>query len=163
MDSVLSNFLEEVMSVDIAKLIHKGGVFADVCGKTPEEIYRFVCDNIELPSSISANTIYNALCAREKVMSTAVGNGIALPHSRMPILTDESEQRICVVYLKEPLDMKAPDECSVSVMFVLLTANPKVHLQVLSTLVSLFQKKDFKKLLENKAGEEELLAYIRGL
>ena len=151
------------MAVDIASLIHKGGVFMDISGDTPEMVYRQICDSMQLPSDITATTIYNALCAREKVMSTAVGNGIALPHSRMPILTNEDEQRICVVYLKEPMDMKAPDDCKVSVMFILLTANPETHLQVLSTLVSLFQKKEFKKLLENKAGEAELLAAIRGL
>ena len=59
--------------------------------------------------------------------------------------------------------MNAPDERKVFVMFVILTANQHTHLQVLSTLVQLFQKKEFKKLLEQNASEAELLNAIRNL
>ena len=150
-------------SFDISSLIHKGGVFRDVEGSTPEEIYEKVCKMLDLPDSITSDQVYNALCAREKILSTAVGNGIALPHARTPIMKDESDQKICIVYLKEPLDMKAPDEKKVTVMFILLTQNSQTHLRVLSTLVGLFRKNSFRKLLEEKAGEAQLINAIREL
>ena len=103
------------------------------------------------------------MCAREQILSTAVGNGIALPHARSPIMKAEEDQRICVVYLKEPMDMKAPDEKKVSVMFILLTSNPQTHLKVLSTLVGLFRKNSFRKLLDEHADEAQLLNAIKEL
>lgn len=148
---------------DISPLIHKGGVFKDVEGSTPEEIFEKVCKMLDLPDSITTDQVYNALCAREKILSTAVGNGIALPHARSPIMKEESDQKICVVYLKEPLEMQAPDEKKVSVMFILLTQNPQTHLKVLSTLVGLFRKASFRKLLEEKASEAQLINAIREL
>lgn len=151
------------MAVNLAELIHKGGVFKDVEGSSPEEIYKKITEMMNLPAGLSAEVVYNALCDREKIMSTAVGNGIALPHARIPLLKDEGDQRICVIYLKNPIDMNAPDERKVFVMFIILSANQHTHLQVLSELVQLFQKKEFKKLLEQNASEAELLNAIRNL
>ena len=118
---------------------------------------------IDLPEGLSSDDVYNALCAREEVLSTAVGNGIALPHARSPIMKKESEQRICVVYLKNPIDMKAPDEREVFVMFILLAHNSQIHLKVLSSLASLFRDPKFKKALELRSDEAVLASIIKEL
>ena len=69
--------LELNENVDLAALIHRGRVFFDVEGSTPEEIYKKISSMIQIPDGLSAEQIYNALCAREQFLSTAVGNGIA--------------------------------------------------------------------------------------
>ena len=150
------------MIMDLASLISKGGVFT-VEGSSTTEIYEKVCNLIKFPESITSDAVFNALCAREKIMSTAVGNGIALPHASVPIIKEEEEQRVCVVYLKEPLDMNAPDEMKVHTMFVILTQNRQTHLQVLSRLVSLLRDKSFLDLLENRANGVDLIEKIKEL
>lgn len=150
------------MIMDLASLISKGGVFT-VEGSSTTEIYEKVCKLIKFPESITSDAVFNALCAREKIMSTAVGNGIALPHASVPIIKEEEEQRVCVVYLKEPLDMNAPDEMKVHTMFVILTQNRQTHLQVLSRLVSLLRDTSFLKLLENQANGVDLIEKIKEL
>ena len=150
------------MIMDLTSLISKGGVFT-VEGSSTTEIYEKVCNLIKFPESITSDAVFNALCAREKIMSTAVGNGIALPHASVPIIKEEDEQRVCVVYLKEPLDMNAPDEMKVHTMFVILTQNRQTHLQVLSRLVSLLRDTSFLKLLENQANGVDLIEKIREL
>lgn len=155
--------MENEVEVDLAQLIHRGGVFKNVEGNTPQEIYAKVCKMIDLPDGMTSETVYNALCDREAVLSTAVGNGIALPHARAPIMRDASEQRICVVYLKNPIDMKAPDEREVFVMFVLLAHNSQIHLKVLSSLAALFRDAKFKKALELRSDEATLASIIKEL
>ncbi|MBQ5646143.1 MAG: PTS sugar transporter subunit IIA [Treponema sp.] len=150
------------MITDLTSLISKGGVFT-VEGSSTTEIYEKVCKLIKFPESITSDAVFNALCAREKIMSTAVGNGIALPHASVPIIKEEEEQRVCVVYLKEPLDMNAPDEMKVHTMFVILTQNRQTHLQVLSRLVSLLRDTSFLKLLENQANGVDLIEKIKEL
>ena len=149
--------------VDLPVLIHRGGVFFDVEGTTPQEIYKNISEKIEKPEGVTSDLIYNALCAREQVLSTAVGNGIALPHARASIIKSDENQKICVVYLNKPIDMQAPDEREVFVMFVLLTSNSQVHLKVLTELAGLFRNLRFRKALEAHAGEAELLSLIREL
>ena len=148
---------------DLPVLIHRGGVFFDVEGTTPQEIYKNISEKIEKPEGVTSDLIYNALCAREQVLSTAVGNGIALPHARASIIKSDENQKICVVYLKKPIDMQAPDEREVFVMFVLLTSNSQVHLKVLTELAGLFRNLRFRKALEAHASEAEILSLIREL
>jgi len=147
--------------IDISELIHRGGILKNVEGSTTSEIYKNIVQMIDLPDCMDREQVYNALCAREEILSTAVGNGIALPHARAPIMKDENDQRICVAYLKQPINMNAPDERFVHVMFVLLTQNPQDHLKVLSTLAGLFRDVSFRKALENNASEAELINLIR--
>ena len=148
---------------DLIPLIHRGRIFRDVEGTTPEEIYEKICKMLDLPDGMTSEQVYNALCAREKILSTAVGNGIALPHARSPIMKNEEDQRVCVIYPKTPLDMKAPDEKKVTVMFVLLTHNPQTHMKVLASLANLFRKNSFKKLLDERADEAQLINAINEL
>ena len=155
--------MEDANEVDLVQLIHRGGVFKNVEGNTPQEIYAKVCKMIDLPEGMTSDFVYNALCASEEVLSTAVGNGIALPHARAPIMRNESEQRICVVYLKKPIDMKAPDEREVFVMFILLAHNSQIHLKVLSSLAALFRDSKFKKALELHSDEAVLASIIKEL
>lgn len=150
-------------NANLATLIHRGGVYFDLEGNSPEDIYEKISKLIKAPEGLTSDQIFNALCAREKVLSTAVGNGIALPHARASIIKNEDEQQICVVYLKNPIDMQAPDEREVFVMFVLLTHNSQVHLKVLTELAGLFRNLRFRKALEAHASEAELLSLIREL
>ena len=142
---------------EVADLLSRGGVLFDVEGNNTSEIYRNICEKISLPNEVTKEGVYAALCDRERVMSTAVGYGIALPHCRGTILKNNESQQISVCYLKNPIDMSAPDARRVYVMFVLLTANSQTHLQVLSQLASLFKDSSFKQLLEKRACLDELM------
>ena len=147
--------------VNIEELIEKGSVLIDIEGSSTKEVYKIVVSKIEYPKGLTPENLYTELCQREDLMSTAVGNGISLPHSRYPILKNSEDQCIIVCYLKEPLQMNAPDGRLVSTMFVLLTSSPQFHLKVLSQLAFLFQNKEFRKTLENKPQKAELLEAIK--
>ena len=143
-------------NVDIGELILRGGVINNIDADTPFEVFEQLKSKIRLPKSVSPENLYEGLYAREKVLSTAVGRGIALPHCRDIILTGDDERQITVVYLKNPIDMNAPDGRKVDTMFVLLTGNSQSHLQVLSRLAGLIKDDSFVELLRNRASVEQL-------
>lgn len=142
---------------EVAQLLSNGGVLFDVEGNSTDEIFKNIVEQMNLPNEVTKEGVYAALCDRERVMSTAVGYGIALPHCRGTILKNNENQLISVCYLKKPIDMSAPDARLVNVMFVLLTANSQTHLQVLSQLAALFKDNSFRQLLDNHAGLDELV------
>lgn len=146
---------------DLCDLIHVGGVHYDVAGTTPKEIYENICNTIALPSGYDRSVVCEELLAREEILSTAVGNGISIPHPRRPIIKNSSDQRLAVCFLRNPLDMHAPDSRKVYVLFVLLSSSTQFHLQVLSQLATLFRDADFRKLLESKPSENDLLIAIK--
>ena len=143
-------------NVNIGDLILRGGVIGNVDANTPFEVYEQIKTKIKLPKSVTPDILQEGLSARERVLSTAVGRGIALPHCRDILLTGSDEQQITVVYLKEPIDMNAPDGRKVDTMFVLLTSNSQSHLQVLSRLAGLIKDDSFVELLRSRASAEEL-------
>ena len=144
-------------NVNIGDLILRGGVIGNVDADTPFEVYEQIKTKIKLPKSVTPAQLLEGLSAREKVLSTAVGRGIALPHCRDILLTGSDEQQITVVYLKEPIDMNAPDGRKVDTMFVLLTSNSQNHLQALSRLAALIKDDSFVELLRNRASADELV------
>ena len=144
-------------AVKIGDLINRGGVINSIDANTPFEVYEQLRAKITLPQKVDRSFFYQGLCAREEIMSTAVGRGIALPHCRDMFLVGEGEQQITVVYLKEPIDMNAPDGRKVDTMFVLLTSNSQNHLQALSRLAALIKDDSFVELLRNRASADELV------
>ena len=149
------------MTFELEPFIEEGGVFVDVDGNTVEEVYTSVCSLLKLPKSFTKEELLEELLAREKILSTAVGNGVAIPHPRKPILQKEEEQLLAVCFLKKPLEMNAPDGKPVSVLFVLLSKSNQLHLQVLSSLAHLLHDDSFKKILETRPSKEELFAAIK--
>ena len=143
-------------TVNMGELILRGGVINNIDADNPLEVYEQLKSKLKLPASHTPEIFYEGLCAREKVLSTAVGRGIALPHCRDIILSGSDEQQITVIYLKNPIDMNAPDGRKVDTMFVLLTSNSQSHLQVLSRLAGLIKDDSFVELLRNRASVEEL-------
>lgn len=149
----------ELMSIET--LIKNGGVFFNVKGERPELVFKNILEKIDLPESFDKTKLYDELCQREELMSTAVGNGIAIPHPRYPLLTDTKDQKLVVCFLDKPVMMNPPDMRPVYVFFILLTSNTKTHLKILSQLAFLFQKPEFRHLLEQKPTEETLLDAIK--
>ena len=144
----------------IKSLIKKGGVYFNIKGDKPELIFKSILDTAEIPAGLSKDKLYQELCQREELMTTAVGNGIAIPHPRYPLFNDENEQRLIVCFLDKPVMMNPPDMKPIYVYFMLLTSNTKTHLMVLSQLAFLFQKPAFRQILEKKPTENELLEAI---
>lgn len=145
----------------IESLLKCGGVYYNVKGDRPEIVFKNVIEKLSLPKELDSAKLYQELCLREELMSTAVGNGIAIPHPRYPLLTSEESQRLIVCFLEKPVMMNPPDMRPVYVFFILLTSNTKTHLKILSQLAFLFQKPEFRHILEKKPTEVELNAAIQ--
>lgn len=95
---------------------------------------------------LSPNDIFDALLNREKLGSTGLGKGVAIPHGRMSAL----EKPLCAfVKLDEPIDFDASDGQPVDLVFTLLVPEESTeeHLQVLSTIAEIFSNAGISKAL----------------
>ena len=72
--------------------------------------------------------------AREGLGTTAIGNGIAIPHVRDPIVFDLKNPITGLCFLDKEIDLKAPDGKPVDTLFVIITSNIREHLYLLSRL-----------------------------
>ena len=148
------------MELSIEKLLENGDVLTNVAGSTVEEVYKNVCKKIRLPEGLSGDVLCNELLEREKILSTAVGQGISIPHPRYPLLKAAENQRIIVCFLKDSMNMNAPDSRRVFVMFILLSNSSQNHIKALSSLAKLLHHKQFLDFLQSVPDKMELLKAV---
>ena len=100
--------------------------------------------------------VFDALVARERLGSTALGFGVALPHAR---LANATEPVGAFTRLTEGVDFDAPDGTKVDLVFSLLVpeASTEEHLLILSQLAELFNEASLRDQLRNADSPAEVL------
>jgi PTS system nitrogen regulatory IIA component len=144
----------------IVEALRIGGIHYTIQGKEKKEILREIVNRI--PTSVSPDmnpdTIFSALVARETLGSTGIGNGIAIPHVRNPIVLDVEQPLIVLCFLSSPIDFGAIDGKPVDTFFMLISTTVRVHLHLLAKLSYLLQSPDVQKQLRNRGDSSALLA-----
>ncbi|MCU0821339.1 MAG: PTS sugar transporter subunit IIA [Spirochaetes bacterium] len=146
--------------VVITQLIERGGIHYNIKGKIVKDVLKNAVESIPVPQDMSHEKIISYLLEREEMMTTAVGRGIALPHSRNPIISDMESESISICLLDKPVNFNALDGKPVHCLFIIISSNSKRHLEILSKISFLCQQDDLLKVLEDKAKKEVILYYI---
>lgn len=109
--------------------------------------------------SEAERAIFDSLCAREKLGSTGLGHGVAIPHGRSATLGSAVG---CFIRLSEPIDFGAPDGEPVDLMFALGVPEhfSSQHLVLLSQLAELFSDAAFSGRLRQAPDSASLYALL---
>ena len=91
----------------------------DIPGRSFAEVLRAALDVLKLPPE-DKELIYDLLVSREKLMTTALGDGLAIPHLRVPVVVDVPRPALSIFFTCEPIDMGALDGMPVHTLFLLL-------------------------------------------
>ena len=124
---------------------------------------RKIIQSVPLSLSLNKEELLNALLSREEMMSTAIGNGIAIPHVRLFDSMSLQEDIVAVAYLFEPVDWVAPDGKPVHTLFFVLAADETRHLQILAEIAQLASDEDFVDFLKTMPPRESLIERIQQL
>ena len=141
--------------------MERGGINYGIPGQRREEVLEAVTKLPGIPASVDRKLLYQLLVAREALASTGVGNGIAIPHPRDPVVVHTEEPLVLLAFLERPVDFHAPDGQPVQVLFVLLSPSVRQHLQVFARLAFALHDETLKKLLRRAAPREAILDRVR--
>lgn len=144
----------------ILEMIRAGGVYYHISGTSAETVFTDAVSRIQLPDGIDRNTLLTGLLERERLMSTSIGYGFALPHPRVPLISDSRSARIYVCYLDRGVHFDAMDGMPVQVLFVILSADPDNHLRILSGLSYVLQQQAVRDALRTKPDTDELITIL---
>ncbi len=158
--SSLINLINNENQTTLSVLIERGGIINLDSGESVPDILRNAVERIKLPENLTKDELLGALLNREELMPTAIGSGIAIPHPRNPIVTDGNNSSVSICYLSKPIEFGALDNQPVHTLFILITANPRMHLEALSKISYLCQNNIFLELLKRKAKKEEILTNV---
>lgn len=148
-------------SASLSQAIEAGGVFYRVEGTDKPSVLRSVVDTMRLPEGVDREFLYHVLLAREKACSTAVGDGVAIPHPRNPIVLHVTQPSVTVCFLEQPVEFGAMDGQPVRVLFTLVSPTVHAHLQTLSRLAFALQAPGFKAVISAPDTREAILREAR--
>jgi PTS system nitrogen regulatory IIA component len=111
-------------------------------------------------TGIGADIIFNKLYEREKLGSTSVGNGVALPHARLEGI---SVPFISVVVLEEAIDFDNIDDFDVDIIVCLIVPYDQTenHLTLLSSLSQILDNISNRKRMRDSRNSEQIIASLK--
>ncbi len=142
------------------RAVHKGGVYDRVPGETKEEVIRAAMQLIAHDVGLDADVITELLLDREKLMPTALSNGVGVPHTR-DFLLQESYDVVVIVFPEHPIQYGALDNEPVHTLFFLFACDDKRHLHLLAKLAHLSSKPENLEFMREHPTKAELLEYIK--
>lgn len=145
----------------LSEALRRGGIHRGVAGGDKESVFRNVVAHLELPRGVDSDFVLQVLLAREALGTTAVGDGIAIPHVRNPILLRLRSPRVSLSFLQDPLEFEAPDGKPVRLLFTILARDVRMHLHLLSRLAFCLHDPRLREILGRDCGDAAILALIR--
>lgn len=144
----------------LGEALENGGVFYRIEGRTRDEVLADVVTHLRLPEEVDRDYLRKVLIAREELAPTAIGQGIALPHPRNPILVHMTRPTVTLCFLENPVDFKALDGRPVQILLTLLSPSVRFHLHLLSLLGFVLKDPGFRRALGEQAGREQLFSAL---
>lgn len=149
-----------IKQFSLLRAIHKGDVLHHIAGKNKEELIRNTIKKTAKQLHVDADAITEMLLDREKMMPTALNNGIAVPHTR-DFLLNTHQDAVIVVFAEEPLEYGALDGIPVHTLFFLFACEDKRHLHLLAKIAHLSHQSAALNLFQQKPSKEQFLAFVK--
>lgn len=127
----------------LAALLPSSNVAVDLEVSSKKRLFEQVSLLFENNHNLPRSQVFDSLFARERLGSTGLGQGVAIPHGRIKGLKDALG---AFVRLAQPVAFDAPDGQPVRMVFVLLVPEQATekHLQILSELAQMFSDRDLR-------------------
>lgn len=152
---------ESVRLPTLMEAIEAGGIHFGVKGSDKEAVLRNVVTALNLPAEVDPEFLLQVLITREAMGTTAIGDGIAIPHVRNPIMLQISRPKVALCFLENPIDFEAFDAKPVHILFTLTSPTIKVHLHLLSRLAFALRDGRLREALKKSESRETIMAVLK--
>jgi PTS system nitrogen regulatory IIA component len=142
----------------LSAALEAGGIYYGVEGTDRGTVLRAVVSRVKVPPDFDRELMLEMLLVRESHGTTAIGDGIAIPHPRTPIVAPIEKPSITLCYLQEPVPYGAADGKPVHVVFALMAPNVRTHLQLLARLACTLRDEQFRRVVIGQGKREAILA-----
>ncbi|PYQ64704.1 MAG: PTS fructose transporter subunit IIA [Acidobacteria bacterium] len=142
----------------LTEALRAGGIYYRIGGSDKTSVLHNVVETMRLPAEVDREFLFEVLLAREALGSTAIGEGIAIPHVRNPVILHLERPMVTVCFLERAVDFGALDGRPVNVLFTLISPTVRAHLHLLSRLSYALRDRSFKDAVMQQAARDDLLA-----
>ena len=147
--------------IPISRLIEPSMMVLNLKSKTKEEVlYELSALAVDVKITSSVYVLFEELKKREKMLSTAICNGVAIPHARNPRIGLFNKSRIVFGRSINGINFMSPDKKRTHLFFMICPVNAFVHLRIVAQVAKLIHGKDTIQTLLEAENKE---AITRGL
>lgn len=147
--------------VGLSDALEAGGVHYRLGGGDKAAVLQAVVQVMPLPEQVDRQFLYQVLLARESLGSTGLGNGIAVPHVRNPIVMHISRPLVTLCFLERAVDFGAMDGQPVHTLFTIVSPTIRAHLHLLARLAFALRQPTFAEIIARQGSREEIFAASR--
>jgi len=143
--------------IGLQKLLEDATVRLDAEISSKKRLFEEIGLIVEKSQAIPRSEVFDALIARERIGSTGIGHGVAIPHGKLPNLKRFSG---VFVRLANPIQFESNDHRPVTLVFALLTPKTKhqtQHLDLLSHFAEVFSRIENREALASCSNENAVL------
>ena len=144
----------------VSRLLPPNHVLLDLDVSSKKRLFEQIGLLFENTRQIPRARVFDSLFDREKLGSTGLGYGVAIPHGRIRAL---KEPACAFVRTVSPIPFESPDGAPVSLVFAMLVPEhaTEAHLELLSELAQMFSERSFRERLASAADAAGLAALFR--
>ena len=154
---LISNGTGEGARSSFVEALRQGGIVHRVGGTDKASALHAVIDSMKLPTNVDREFLFHVLLAREALGSTALGDGIAIPRPRSPIVLHVQKSTLCLCFLANPVEFGATDGKPVHTVFTLVSPTVRDHTHQLARLAFFLRDPGFKSAIKRRAHGDEIL------
>ena len=160
---VSSEILEEPglaqrASPPLSQAVRLGGIHRGLPGGGKETLLRAMIEKLPAPPGFDREFLYQMVLAREHLGSTSLGNGVAIPHPREPIVLRVAEPAVAIYLPATPVPFD--DGQPVHTLCLVVCPSTRAPLHVLAALAAVLRDEQVAALLAARAPDDVLLAGI---
>lgn len=149
-----------IKQYSLYRALNQGGVLTQVPGKTKEEVIRNSMKQLAEQLNLDADVLTELLLDREKLMPTALNQGIGVPHTRDFLLSGPQDV-VAIAFPQQPIPYGALDGQPVHALFFLFACDDRRHLNLLAKIAHLASQPASVKLLQTQPCKEDVLAHVK--
>jgi PTS system nitrogen regulatory IIA component len=146
---------------NLADALAYGGVAYAVAGADRSELLQAALQGLPLPDEADRESLLSLFLARERLGTTAVGDGVAIPHPRCPLVLGLPQSAVRLCFLAQPHDFGAPDGKPVDTLFLMVSRTVHEHLKLLARLATALRSDAFRQVLAQRPAAAEIVAALR--
>jgi len=145
--------------MSITSLLATDRIFTDTDISSKKRLLEYIAEKAAYELSLPQQTIFNKLLERERLGSTGLGQGFAVPHARLKNL---SQAHACFIKLDKAVNYDAMDQQPVDLVFTLFIpeASTEEHLQILASLAKIFSQADVSAKIRHSQSADEIIQLI---
>jgi PTS system nitrogen regulatory IIA component len=145
----------------LVEALQAGGIHYNLQDTSKSQAIRALVQVLPLPNGVDRELLLRLFLAREASASTAIGNGIAIPHVRNPIVLQVAQPAVPLAFLSQAVDFGALDGKPVHVLFSIISPTNRTHLQLLSRLSFALHDEKLRQTVARQAPREEIMDEFR--